>query len=265
MSPYALASFFLMPVPTVILCLLGFAAWRWPRLRRSLIGVGLALLIAASVPGIGKAFVRPLTPFGLGPDDVGQARVAAVLVPTGGIFHDTVATWWASDATVYRLARADALRRRLGVPLVIAGGIVEPGAPAEAWIVAKQYGLAEDPDVILDTTARTTAETAANLKALLKDKTGDTVLVVTSPWHCLRTAAVIHRAGVKVMMAITGDWPWVESGEIFSTWMDLVPSIVGYHYVNKGIAEYAAIAWYLIQGRLRLTDLADACPAPGRA
>ncbi len=265
MSPYVLASFFLMPLPTVILCLLGLAAWRWPRLRRGLIGAGLALLVAASVPVVGKVFVRPLVPFGLGPNDAGHARVAAVLVPTGGIFHDTVATWWASDATVHRLARADALRRRLGVPLVISGGIVEPGAPAEAQVIAKQYGLGGDPNVLLDTTARTTAETATNLKARLKDKAGDTVLVMTSPWHCLRTAAVMRRAGITVTMAITEDWPWVTSGEIFETWMDLVPSILGYHYINKGISEYAAIAWYLIKGRLRFSDLVGACPAPGRA
>lgn len=265
MSPYVLASFFLMPMPTVVLCLLGLAAWRWPRLRRGLIGAGLALLVAASVPVVGKVFVRPLVPFGPAPAATGHAGVAAVLVPTGGIFHDDVAKWWASDATVYRLARADALRRRLGVPLVISGGGVEPGAPAEAQVIAGQYGLAQDPNVILDTTARTTAETAANLKALLKDKALDTVLVMTSPWHCLRTAAVMRRAGIKVAMAITGDWPWVENGEIFATWLDLVPSIHSYHYINKGISEYAAIAWYLIRDRLRFSDLADACPASGRA
>lgn len=252
-SLYALMPFVVMPMPAVYLLLLGLLAWRMRRLRQISFTFGVALLLAFSLPVASKAVALPLTKGAVAAGDPATAGVAAVVVLTAGAYTDGRDHRWINEGTAYRIGVADALRRRLGVPMIVSGGNAGAGMPAEANVAVNQYGLGADPNVTVDGTADNTFESAFNIRAAIKDK-GARVAVVTSPYHALRTAAVLRRVGVVAVVVVTDEWPWATGG-LVEDWSDFVPSIKGFGIVNRAISEYAAIAWYAMKGRIGFADL----------
>lgn len=252
-SLYALMPFVVMPMPAVFLFLLGLLFWRMRRFRRFAFIAGVALLLTLSLPIVAKFVALPLTKAGVAANDPTVANVAAVVVLTAGAYADGGGRWWAHEATAYRVGAADALRRKLNVPLIVSGGNAGAGVPAEANVAVNQYGLGADPNVTVDGAAANTFESARNVRAAIKDK-GARVAVVTSPYHAMRTAAVMRRVGVDAVVVPTDEWPWVRGGTI-EDGSDFVPSIKGFGIVNRAISEYAAIAWYLAKGRIGFADL----------
>lgn len=253
-SLYALMPFVVMPMPAVYLLLLGLLAWRMRRLRRFSFGAGILLLLAFSLPIVAKLPALPLAKAGVAANDPAAAKATVVVVLTAGAYLDGGGRWWAHEATAYRVGTADALRRKLGVPMIVSGGGTTPGTPAEAQIVVEQYGFKADPGVTIDAAAANTFESALNVRAAIKDK-GTRVAVVTSPYHALRTAAVMRRIGVDAVVVLTDEWPWTTGRGMVEGWSDFVPSIRGFGIVNRAISEYAAIAWYLLKGRIGIADL----------
>lgn len=252
-SLYALMPFVVMPMPAVFLFLVGLLFWRARRIRRFSFGAGVALLLAFSLPVVAKFVALPLTKAGVAASDPAAANVAAVVVLTAGAYPDGSGRWWAHEATAYRIGAADALRRKLSVPMIVSGGGTTPGAPAEAQTVVEQYGFKADPGVTIDGAAANTFESALNIRTAIKDKTAR-VAVVTSPYHAMRTAAVMRRAGIGAVVVLTDEWPWVGGG-LVEDGSDFVPSIKGFGIVNRAISEYAAIVWYLAKGRIGFADL----------
>lgn len=252
-SLYALMPFVVMPMPAVFLFLLGLLFWRARRIRRFSLIAGMVLLLAFSLPIVTKSVSLPLTKAGVAADDPTVANVAAVVVLTAGAYPDGNGRWWAYEGTAYRIGTGDALRRKLNVPMIVSGGNADSGQPSEAKVAVDQYGFANDPGVTIDGAAANTFESALNVRTAIKDKNAR-VAVVTSPYHALRTAAVMRRAGVGAVVVLTGEWPWV-GGDLVEDWSDFVPSIKGFGIVNRAISEYAAIAWYLAKGRIGFADL----------
>lgn len=97
-----------------------------------------------------------------------------------------------------RVAAAAALWRAGGGRHVVATGGVTHGAPrAEASALAEALEAAGVPGVIVEPSARTTAENARFTARLLEPLGARSVWLVTQPFHGRRAALLFRRAGFE--------------------------------------------------------------------
>lgn len=247
-----------MPLPILWLMLLALFAWRRRRTSRALFAIATVLFALASMPAVGKLLTWGLAS-AAPPLHVGDGRdYAAIVVPTGGSYDDGTGRWWPTKPSIMRTVAGLALRRSLGLPLILSGGAVEPGRPAEAVTVAAEFGLT-DPAIRLETRSRNSSESAAEVAAILAGEPVRRVLLVTSTPHVARMGAVLRHNGLSVAAAPVGTQPRDLAPGAWEI-IDFVPGDRGLKLTRSALTEYAAIAWYLASGRL---DIGDVWP-PGR-
>lgn len=248
------------PMPLLWLGMLGalaqFAGRK--RLARRMLVLAVLGLFASGVPMTGVLLRLPLT--AVPKYDAGDsANIDAIIVPTAGIYQDMAGDWWPEDGTVLRLARGRQLQGQTGLPLIIAGGGRMPGAPPEAQVAARIVTL--DPaNIRLEGGSRTTAEMAPAVAEMLA--TGGisggargasrNVVLVTSPAHILRSAAVLRAHGIDVVVAVANP---SESRPEISGIMLFLPSKYGQKSMRDIVHEYLGIAWYLMRGHIGPGDL----------
>lgn len=256
MSPYELSPFVTLPVPFIALMLAGFLFMRRRRFQRVWI-LSVTLLLAAScTPFFGRLIVLPLV-VTTDPQAVirlEKENLIAFVVPTGGMSQIADRGWWPTLDSLIRATFAWKLAEPLNVPLVLAGGPPGPGAPSEAEVTAQAMAVPAGR-LILETRPRNTFETGRDLQEIIAELGNGKIIVVTSPAHTFRTAAVFRRFGYDAFVVASDEWSWVDRRDLLQTWTDVLPSRLGMGYTNRAIAEYAAILWYLAKGRLALRDL----------
>ena len=198
--------FLVMPLPILWLLLLALLLWRRQRASRTLFAAATVLFVLASLPAVGKLLIWGLAS-GAPLLQAGDGReLAAVVAPTAGTFDDGTGRWWAGKGSIQRVTAARELQKRLGIPLVVAGGSPLPGQPPEAATVAAELRLS-GPGLLLETTARDTGETGAAVAALLVDRPVHRVLVVTNASHIARMSAAFRHHGFDVVAAPVGRPP----------------------------------------------------------
>ncbi|HEX5469591.1 MAG TPA: YdcF family protein [Gaiellaceae bacterium] len=79
--------------------------------------------------------------------------------------------------------------------------IVFTGRP-EAELMRQSWNGAS-PQIVLDTEARTTAESARHAARIASDLGADDVVVVTSWWHCRRAALLFRRSLARTGATVT--------------------------------------------------------------
>lgn len=178
----------------------------------------------------------------------------AVVVPTAGIHRAGGDRWWADVESLSRFEAGHALAKERGIPLIVSGGRTQEGGPSEAEVVIGQMKPVSG-QIILEKESRNTFATGIHVKALLREMRPGPVIVVTSPAHCLRTAAVFHATGIRAVTVPSGQSSWVADRTSFADWRDLVPSIQGLVLANRALSELAAIFWYLANGRFSPEDV----------
>ncbi len=232
-----------MPLPILWLMLLAVFAWRRRRTSRALFAVATVLFALASMPAVGKLLTWGLAS-AAPPLHVGDDRdYAAIVVPTGGSYDDGTGRWWPTRPSIMRTVAGLALQRRLGLPLILSGGAVAPGRPAEAITVAAEFGLT-DPAIRLETRSRSSSESAAEVAAILAGEPVRRVLLVTSTPHVARMGAVLRHHGVSVAAAPVGTQPRDLAPRAWGV-IDFVPGNRGLKLTRGALREYAAITWYL--------------------
>lgn len=178
---------------------------RRPRTGRALVALALATLLVLSVPVASDALNRAVEDYP--PLDLTRPVAADVIVVLGGgIRHDAPpeAAAEPTAATLERLAEAAGIARATGLPLLLSGGVVEPG-PAEAD--AMQATLRRDFGLEarwLERRSRTTRENAVESAALLRSLGLTRVVLVTSAAHLRRSVAEFHAVGIEVVPAPAG-------------------------------------------------------------
>ena len=257
----SLRALLVIPMPFLVLGTGGLILWRWRRTSRALLAASAAGLLLTSLPVTGKLIVLPLLSLTEGWEPTGEP-VDAFLVPTSGIYFDERKRWWANAASVRRLGAALAARdaaAALGhspIPIIISGGAKKPGAPAEALVLARQFNLSY-PEVVLDTAALDSYETAVNLERQSRGLRVRHLVVFTDPTHMARMAGVLRHKGFEVRRVTKARI--MEAGlnlDRFS-FTDLVPQPNGFHLNRRAFYELAGISWYLVTGRLSLGDLSS--------
>ena len=258
MSPYLFADYVLFPMPFLFLIAIGVVLWRrLGNARAYFIGVAI-LFWGLATPLLAKLVALPLVA-GAGASasaevTAGSVRPIAIVVPTAGMTPPVAGRWWSTSGTLARVSKGSSLQRALGLPMIVSGGVTKPGGPPEAELVTQQLGLKTD-GLIIEASARTTFETGVFVGPIVSKLGGGPVILVTSPYHVLRSAAVLRHHGITVQTATTDEWPWAVSRQAFGGWRDLIPSTQGLSISNRAFSEYLALAWYFVGGRLELKDL----------
>lgn len=254
MSPYAFADYVLFPMPFLFLISVGVVLWRrLGNARAYFIGVAI-LFWALATPVVAKILATPLIADAGSAVAAGSAKPIAIVVPTGGLTPRIAGRWWSTSGSLARVSKGASLQRALGVAMIVSGGVTKPGGPPEAELVVQQLGLKAD-GVIIEAAARTTFETGVYVGPIVAKLGTGSVILVTSPYHVLRTAAVLRHHGMTVQPVTTDEWAWAETRQWFGGWRDLIPSTLGLSISNRAFSEYLALAWYFVGGRLDLKDL----------
>lgn len=150
-----------------------------------------------------------------------------------------------SDA-LPRLHYAVFLHRHTGLPIVISGGVPNDGrgislARAMADSLRDEYGIT---GVILEEQARTTADHARFLPAILDAQGIKRVAIVSHAWHLPRAIAVFRGAGIDATAAPTQ----FTFGRNNESWLQLVlPSPAAMGLVYTALHEWAGRVWYEIR------------------
>ena len=170
-----------------------------------------------------------------------KENISFVLVPTAGIYSDSLNNWYGSKETIIRTIKGYKTAESFGVPLIISGGKTINNAPAESF-VAKKYLLSEGL-IILDHKSKNSFQTAHNLKNILKtNKLGNGIIALaTSPIHNLRMNLVLRTKGF-VVTNIRNDIP---KKNIIS---QFIPHVNSFARINGSLYEYLAIIKYIVLG-----------------
>jgi uncharacterized SAM-binding protein YcdF (DUF218 family) len=198
----------LPPASVLLLLLLGaLLRRRWPRAGRTLQGLAIAWLLAASMPAVGGFLLcslqqaPPLPAQGPLP----AAGAIVVLSAEGDRRGREYGHAVAGPMTMQRLRYGAFLQRRTGLPLLVSGGV--PGhdsislAAMMAAAAREEFGVAVR---WLEERSYDTWENAAFSAELLRRDGVDTVLLVSSAWHLPRAAAAFRAHGLHVVEAPTG-------------------------------------------------------------
>ncbi len=240
-----------IPVPLVLMLVLGLALWRRRRASFVLIGLASLALIALSLPPAARALQRPLAAAAIAHGADGAPAPQAIVVPTAGIFADSEGRWWSSSDGIRRAVAGRRLQIETGLPLILIGGAPLGEGRAEAAVVAGQVGLA-GARVIVEAEAGNSAETAAAVAKIMDRLGGSQVVLVTSPLHVARMAASLRHAGLGVTIASAAP---LARPDPLGGLADFVPSAGALAASSAAVREYTAILWYLIEGHFRLIDL----------
>lgn len=214
----------LPPTGLLLLAAVGLAVGRrYPRMGRALAAVGVAGLLALSIPVVAEflvGFVDTSVPF-----ELEAARTAKAVVILGGgrrrdapeYGGDTMAT-----LTLERVRYGARVARLTGLPVLVSGGSVLGGKP-EARIMAdaleRELGV---PVRWIESRSRTTHDNAVLSADLLKREGIDRIVLVTHVFDTRRAIAEFEAQGLSVVVAPTGGHG---TGE--NTIFDYLPSMGG--------------------------------------
>lgn len=210
----------------------------------------LVLYVALSMPLVAGWLNRTLA--GTGPIiDAREARDAATIVLLG---NGAVTAGPADTAihlpsvnTALNVSEAARLYRLLGRRRIVASGGKGPGSAntipesevMREYLVALGVGVG---DIVLESTSTTTAEQAKQIAGLLPK--GARVVLVTTPAHMPRAAALFRHRGLDVVPAVSDSLPRTPS-----TWTeDLVPNRFALRASEAAIYEVLAFAFYRLRG-----------------
>ncbi len=218
-------------------------AWRGWR-RGALLAAGaLLVVLALSTPFVSSLLLTGLepTPEALrAPEGVAPG---AIVVLGGdqrrGRDQDDI-----GPLTLERLRAGAALHRKTGLPLLVTGGVLEPGAPAVASLMAQS--LAEDfrvPVRWVEAAALDTRDNAVFSAKMLQAEGISAVYVVSHGWHLARALPAFQRAGLQAVPA-----PVPAARVHYQRLADYLPQISDLHLSWWAIHERVGLLFYALRG-----------------
>jgi uncharacterized SAM-binding protein YcdF (DUF218 family) len=239
-----LAALLLPPLNGLLLAGLGWGLWKCrPRLARTLVGSGLALLFLLSLPVVGNSMLRTLEGEPVTPAQLQQAQ--AIVVLGGGRYRespeyggDTV-----GNGTLLRLRYAAKLQRETGLPILVTGGKPDGGDMSEAEtmrrVLDNEFNV---PVRWIEGASNNTRENARYSAELLGRDGIAHVLLVTHAWHMPRAMGSFVAAGITVSPA-----PTLFHQEP-QTPLDYLPRPEGLHSSRYAMHEWIGLLWYRLRG-----------------
>ncbi|PZW46770.1 uncharacterized SAM-binding protein YcdF (DUF218 family) [Humitalea rosea] len=198
-----LTALVLPPLGLVIACLFGgILAWGGARRAGPWVVLSAALVLLLATPAIAGLLMFSLErELGRDTAQQGPASPGAIIVLGAEVAHGSGGAE-VGPLTLERLRAGAALHRRTGLPLLVTGGVLSPGDPAIAVLMARS--LAEDfgtPARWIEAHAADTRDNAAFSAALLRADGIGSAYVVSHAWHLPRALAAFARQGLATVPA----------------------------------------------------------------
>jgi uncharacterized SAM-binding protein YcdF (DUF218 family) len=225
------------PVNLAIVALLALAAD-----RRRLAAVALVLLLSLAVPLVADGLTRELE---RGEDAGNPAAAQAIVVLGAEVIRQDDGRTVPGRLTLERLRRAAELARHTGLPLLVSGGVTQPGAAPVA--TAMSDSLRNDFGISarwVEDRSPDTFDNARDTALILKPAGVTTVLVVTHQWHMRRALLAFRAAGLTAIPAPV--LPQTSGG-----WLDdLVPRVSAWQNSYYALHEWIGLVWYELRVQL---------------
>ncbi len=225
-----------------------FLLRRHPHTGRALIGLGVILLYAASLPVVADMLIRPLELYAP-PFSGTRERVDAVVVLGSGV-RDL--SWVPAPAAptgtaLERLVAGIEISRNLKAPLVISGGTGEMGdsraREADALAdAAVRLGFPRG-SILVENSSRNTFENAEAVSTIVS---GRTIVLVTSAFHMRRATEMFRKRGFSVIPAPAA----YRARSRTTSWTSLIPHASDLESSAAAISERLSLFWYSMQGKL---------------
>ena len=231
----------------ILLALAAIFARPYRRLARVLVIFGGLLLYLCSIPVVAAALIGALQIYEPAtPSAIAEFRAQAIVVLAAG--RRSTAPEYGGETvdglTLERIRLGARLQRAIGLPLYVAGGDPThegiPLAQLMATALQEDYGIAVAG---METRSDTTAENAAFLAPMLRERGIERILLVTHSWHMRRAKRAFEREGLVVMAAPTGfigtgDGPALD---------DFLPSASALAATTYALHEIVGYLWYEVR------------------
>lgn len=186
-------------LPLLLAFLFGLLAWRGRRWAGAGAALCALLLLVLSTPVVAGLLAWSLER-GLGPPST-AITPGAIIILGAEVAHglDGPAP---GPLTLERLRTGAALHRATGLPMLVTGGVLSPGDPPIAALMARS--LADDfstPVRWVEPRAADTRENASFSAALLAAEGITAALLVSHAWHLPRARDAFARVGFAVIPA----------------------------------------------------------------
>ncbi len=221
------------------------------RVGRRLLGLGLGGLVLLSVPMVSGWLIASLEG-GLPVRADTHDPPGAVVILSGDQVELAQDLGQADGLDGYEVGRLTLERevagaraaRATGLPVLVSGGVIRPGAPSLAALMARS--LHDDFGVTprwLEAGSQDTWENAADSATVLRTAGIGTVYVVTHAWH-MRRALIAFRAAGLHAVAFPVDAARAPRLELRS----FVPRIAAWQESFWALHEWIGCAWYALHG-----------------
>ncbi len=243
----ALAKAVLLPPNLLfILMVLGaLVSLRHARFGRTLAVAAFALLVVVSAPVTGSLLLRQMTDIEpLYPQEGVREGAAIVILGAEGTTALELGGETVGRRTLERLRYGARLHRRLGLPVLVTGGTLNPDRRPVGELMAES--LEDDFGLVArwrEIESRNTYENAVFSNRLLREAEIRHVYLVTHALHMKRAQAVFANIGLEVTQAPVG----VHDPKRLWAPEDFIPSAHGLTENTAAIYELLARIWYCFQ------------------
>jgi uncharacterized SAM-binding protein YcdF (DUF218 family) len=235
----------LPPANLPLLAVAGLIVRRWyPRLGEWLTAVSCVLLIVLAMPFVGETLLVSLER-GLPSDAATGGKPGAIVMLTGDIerFGGDEPGFGPGRLTLDRERACSILFRRVQLPVLVTGGVLQGGDPPIAVVTAQS--LRDDfqiPVRWIESRSRDTWENAEYSSAILRANGISTVYLVTHAWHMRRALLAFHHFGIHVIPAP------VQIDRYPSLYVaELLPQVRGWMVTYYALHEWLGYANYALR------------------
>ncbi|MFC0406745.1 YdcF family protein [Roseomonas elaeocarpi] len=190
----------LPPLVLVLACVAGgLLAWRGSRAAGLCVAIIASMLLLLATPAISALLMASLEREIAAPAPVSGVVPAAIIVLGAEVTHGRHGAT-VGPLTLERLRAGAALHRRTGLPLLVTGGVLSPGDPPLAALMARS--LAEDfhaPVRWVEPRAADTRDNAVFSAAMLRAEGIEAAFVVSHAWHLPRALEAFGRTGLAAV------------------------------------------------------------------
>jgi uncharacterized SAM-binding protein YcdF (DUF218 family) len=235
----------LPPANLPLLALAGLVVRRWyRRLGELATAVSCVLLIAMSMPLFGGTMLVALERH-LPSDAVPPGKPGAIVVLTGDIdrYGGDDPGYGPGRLTLERERAGGSLFRRVQLPVLVTGGVLRPGDPPIAAVMAQS--LHDDfqiPVRWVEPRSRDTWENAEYSAEILRANGISTIYLVTHAWHMRRAMLAFRHFGIQVIPAPVQIDPY-PGLSLF----DLMPQVYGWQVSYYAVHEWLGYADYALR------------------
>jgi uncharacterized SAM-binding protein YcdF (DUF218 family) len=240
-----LLALLLPPANLPMFAVAGLVVRRWHRrIGDRLTAVSCGLLLVLSIPAFGGTLLVALEQhLPSDADKAGKPGAIVILSATMAHYGGDDPGYGPGQLTLERERAGSALFRRVQLPVLVTGGVLQAGGPPIAAVM--EQSLRDDfrtPVRWVEPHSRDTWENAEYSARILRENGITTVYLVTHAWHMRRALIAFHHFGINVIPAPVQ----IDLYPEFS-WFYLLPKLAGWQVAYFAVHEWVGCAYYALR------------------